>query len=409
MKRKAKIAVTLSCAAVLAAGAVIGAGASGLLDFFNYGNSTGGDVTLTREEYDRLAQFEKLATVKEYIETYYYQDTDEDKMLEYAIQGMLSSLDDPYTFYYNEQAWSDMWEDDEGVYAGVGLQLLGNYETNVVTVTQVFKDTPAEGAGVRKGDQLIRVDDIDVDATTLDAAVKRMRGESDSLVELEVIRKGENIVFTMHRAEIHINRVEYTMLEDNVGYIVLYQFAGESNVEVKAAMDSLTARGAKSIVLDLRDNPGGWVSHAVSVADLFLDRELLVYAEYRDGSREENWTEDGKTDIPLVILINGNSASSSEILSGGLQNLGRATVVGTTSYGKGIIQYVLPVDETNTDGFQFTVAQYYLNDGTAVHKIGITPDVEAQMPEEMVGTYFDLGDMDDPQLYAAWDIARQKQ
>ncbi len=408
MKRNAKIAVTLSCAAVLAAGAVIGGNASGLLDFLNGGKNSG-DVTISAEEYERLKQFEKLATVKEYIETYFFQDVDEDLMLEYAMQGMLSSLDDPYTFYYNEEAWADMWEDDEGVYAGVGLQLLGNYETNIVTVTQVFKDTPAEGAGIRKGDQLIRVDDIDVDATTLDAAVKRMRGESDSSVELEVIRKGENIVFTMYRAEIHINRVEYTMLEDNVGYIVLYQFAGESDREVKAAMDALTAQGARSIVLDLRDNPGGWVSHAVAVADLFVDRELLVYAEYRDGSRDENWTKDGKTDIPLVILINENSASSSEILSGGLQNLGRATLVGTTSYGKGIIQYVLPVDETEKDGFQFTMAQYYLNDGTAVHKIGITPDIIVEMPEELIGTYFDLGDMDDPQLKRAWEAARDAQ
>ena len=407
MKRNAKIAVTLTCAATLVTGAVIGSHASGLLDFLNRGKNE--EVTISVEEYERLKQFEKLATVKEYIETYYYQDVDTDLMMEYAMQGMLSSLDDPYTFYYNEEAWADMWEDDTGVYGGVGLQLLGNYETNIVTITQVFKGTPAEGAGVHKGDQLIRVDDIQVDATTLDAAVKHMRGESDSLVELEVIRRGEHLVFTMYRAVIHINRVEYTMLEDNVGYIALYQFAGESDEEVSAALDDLTGRGAKSIVLDLRDNPGGWVSHAVAVADLFLDRELLVYAQYRDGTRDDNWTMPGKTDVPLVILINGNSASSSEILAGGLQNLGRATLVGTTSYGKGIIQYVMPIDDSNTDGFQFTVAQYYLNDGTAVHKIGITPDVIVEMPEEFAGMYFDLGDMDDPQLDAAWEIAREAQ
>ena len=410
MKRRTKIAAALVCAAVMILGAAIGGHASGLLDFFKRGNGDAeGDVTLTRQEYERLAQFEKLATVKDYIENMYYQEVDSDKMLEFAMQGMLSACDDPYTFYYNEQAWSDLWEDDTGVYAGVGLQLLGNYETNIVTVTQVFKDAPAEKAGVRKGDQLIRVDDIEVDATNMDIAVKHMRGESDSLVELEVIRRGEHLVFTMYRAVIHINRVEYTMLEDNVGYIALYQFAGESDEEVSAALEDLTGRGAKSIVLDLRDNPGGWVSHAVAVADLFLDRELLVYAQYRDGTRDENWTMPGKTDVPLVILINGNSASSSEILAGGLQNLGRATLVGTTSYGKGIIQYVMPIDDSNTDGFQFTVAQYYLNDGTAVHKIGITPDVTVEMPEEFAGTYFDLGDMDDPQLGAAWEIAREAQ
>ena len=404
MKKKTQIILILTCAIVLALGALLSGEASGLRDFL-YGGAQS-TVTVSKEEYESLKRFEKLGVIMDYINTYYYQDPDQDLMVEYAIQGMLSALDDPYTFYYNEEAWSDLWADDEGTYAGIGVQLLGNYETNTVTITQVFRDTPAEGAGVRKGDQLIRVDDIDVDATTMEAAVNHMRGESDSEVELELIRKGEHVIVTMYRAVIHINRVEYTLLDDNVGYIAFYQFAGESDAEVRAAMEALEKQGAKSIILDLRDNPGGWVSQAVSVADLFLDKELLVYAEYRDGSRDESWTKDGKTDVPLYILINGSSASSSEILAGGLKNLGRATLIGTNSYGKGIIQYVIPVDETNKDGFQFTVAQYYLNDGTAVHKIGIAPDVVVEMPEDLVGYYFELGDLSDPQLKAAWDLAR---
>ncbi len=403
MKRATRVLLALGCAAVIGGGALLTVRASGLKDYLP---SSGSQVTISREEYDRLKEFEKLASIKQMIEESYYVEPDGDLMMEYAINGMLAALDDPYTFYYNEQAWADLWADDEGVYAGVGLQLLGNYETGEVTITQVFKGGPAEGAGVRKGDRLIRVDDIEVTAETMEVAVAHMRGESDSPVELEVIRRGENLVFTMKRAEIHINRVESTMLEDSVGYIVLYQFAGESDKEVKTELDRLMSQGAKSIVLDLRDNPGGWVDAAVSVADLFLDKEMLVYAEYRDGERDESWTKPGKTDVPLVILINGSSASSSEILAGGLQNLGRATLVGTKSYGKGIIQYVLPTDATQTDGYQFTVAQYYLNDGTAVHKIGISPDIEVEMPEDLVGTYFDLGDLDDPQLKTAWETAK---
>ncbi len=403
MKKTTMGIVALGIAAVLGGSALLTVEASGLKDYLP---SSSSQVTISQAEYERLKQFEKLATIKEMIEENYYVEPDSDLMMEYAISGMLAALDDPYTFYYNEEAWSDLWADDEGVYGGIGIQLLGNYETNEVTITQVFKDGPAEKAGVRKGDRLIRVDDIDVTAETMETAVAHMRGESDSEVEVEVLRRGENLIFTMKRAEIHINRVESVMMEDDVGYIVLYQFAGESDREVQAALDSLVAQGARSIVLDLRDNPGGWVDSAVSVADLFLDRERLVYAEYRDGEREESWTRNGKTDLPLVILINGSSASSSEILAGGLQNHGRATVVGTQSYGKGIIQYVIPVDATQTDGYQFTVAQYYLNDGTAVHKIGITPDIEVEMPEELVGTFFDLGDLEDPQLKAAWEKAR---
>ena len=278
MKKATRVLLALGTAAVIGGGALLTVQASGLKDYLP---SSGNQVTISREEYDRLKEFEKLADIKEMIEESYYVEPDTDLMMEYAINGMLAALDDPYTFYYNEQEWADMWADDEGVYGGVGIQLLGNYETNEVTITQVFKGGPAEGAGVRKGDRLIRVDDIEVTAESMEVAVAHMRGESDSEVELEVIRRGENLVFTMKRAEIHINRVESTMLEDNVGYIVLYQFAGESEKEVKTELDSLMSQGAKSIVLDLRDNPGGWVDAAVSVADLFLDKEMLVYAEYR--------------------------------------------------------------------------------------------------------------------------------
>ena len=199
MKKRTQMILVLLCAAVIAFGALLSGEASGLKDFL-YGGGNQQTVTITREEYESLQRFEKLGIIMDYIDTYYYQDPDDDLMIEYAIDGMLSALDDPYTFYYNEEAWSDMWADDEGTYAGIGVQLLGNYETNEVTITQVFRDTPAEKAGVHKGDKLVRVDDIEVDATTMEAAVSHMRGESDSAVEVEVIRKGRVALFAANLA-----------------------------------------------------------------------------------------------------------------------------------------------------------------------------------------------------------------
>ncbi len=377
-------------------------GASSLFDLFNQKEED--TVTISRKEYENLKKYEKLEEIYQYITQMYYQEPDKDKMMEFAIQGMLSSLDDPYTFYYNPDDWAAMKEDDEGTYVGIGCQLLGNYQENTVTITRVFRDTPAEKAGILRGDVLVRVDDIMVDASSMQEAVNVMRGALGESVEVEVMRGGENIVFTIIRAENHINREEHMMLENNVGYIVLYEFQGDCAQMVSKAVDELVSAGATSLILDLRDNGGGWVSSAVSIADIFLDKQLLVYSLDRFGYRDESWTSEGKVDLPLIVLVNEYSASSSEILAGGLQNAGRATVMGTQSYGKGIIQYVITLDG-DKDGFQFTVAQYYLPDGTVVHKVGITPDIEVKIPEDADIAYLQTGDLADPQLKAAWEEA----
>ena len=394
---------TVGVALVLAFGVLAAsAHAGGLFDFSFSKKDT---VTISQAEYDRLRQYSKLDTVLQYVEALYWQEPDHDKLLEYAIRGMMAGLEDPYTFYYNAQEWSDWKEEEEGVYGGVGLELLGNAETNLVTITRVFRDTPAERAGVHKGDLLVRVEDIEVNAYTMKDAVNVMRGLVDEEVEIEVKRGAEYITFRMPRATIVINRVEYTMLEDQVGYILLYRFEGESEKEFASALQALREQGAQSLVVDLRDNPGGWVEASRQIADLFVDEALLVYLEDRYGYREEYKTVKGKDEIPLVFLVNGNSASASEILAGGLQDLGRAKVVGTQSFGKGVMQTVLPLND-NTEGCQITIGQYFLSSGAAVHKKGITPDVISQMPEEWANRLFELGDMTDPQLLDAWKLAK---
>ena len=404
MKKKL---LALCAALVLISAAVIVTGqASGFFDFSTKKKKT---VTITQEEYDQLnrySKYSKMDEILEYIETWYYQEPDVDKLLENAIRGMFYALDDPYSFYYNEEEWADYWADDEGEYGGVGMELLGNYLDYSVTVTRVFNDTPAQKAGIFKGDILVRVEDVEVTASTLNNAVSIMRGTVGEEVEIEVKRGDEYITFQVPRAIIHINRVEYTMLEDHVGYIMLYQFAGESAKEFAQALEALKKQGATSLVVDLRDNGGGWVNHAIDIADLFLDDGILVYSEDRYGTRENYRTNKGKDDIPLVILVNGSSASASEILSGGLKDLGRATLVGTNTFGKGIIQTVIGLDD-NKDGFQMTYAQYFLPSGQAVHKVGIEPDVISEMPEELETVYYQLGDLSDPQLRDAWETARK--
>jgi len=388
---------------VFSAALVVTGHAAGFFDFSGKKSET---VTISREEYDRLSRYAKMDTILQYVEAWYYKEPDVDALIENATRGLLYGLEDPYTFYYNEAEWAEMWADDEGEYAGIGLHLLGNYLDYSVTVIRVFKDTPAEKAGVRRGDLLVRVEDIEVTAYTMQNAVNVMRGAVDEVVEIEVLRGEEYITFQIPRAIIHINRLEYTMLPDQVGYIALYEFAGESEKEFTDALNSLIQQGAKSLVVDLRDNGGGWVSAAVEIADLFLEEGVLVYSEDRYKTREEYKTTAGANDIPLVMLVNENSASSSEILAGGLKDLGRAKVVGVNTFGKGIIQTVLGLEE-NVDGFQMTYAQYFLPSGQAVHELGIAPDVAAEMPEEMASSYFETGDLTDPQMKTAWEEAKK--
>lgn len=363
-------------------------------------------ITIDREEYDRLQKYQKLDEVMQYIKSYYYKEPDADKMLDYAVQGMLAALGDPYTFYYDAKSWSDMWAEEEGEYTGIGIQLLGNYTDQTVKITRVFRNTPAEAAGMHKNDILIRVDDIEVTTETMDAAVNTMRGEVGGTVQVEVLRDEEHVTFDITRSAIHINNVDYLMMENNVGYVVLYQFSTDTLVnDFNAAMDALEKQGATSIILDLRDNPGGWVDDAVKVADRFLDSKLVVYSKMRFSSETDpQYTRSGSDKIPLVVLVNENSASSSEILTGALQDHNRATVIGTQTFGKGIMQYVLGLSDNKT-GIQLTYCEYFTPKGRQVHQVGITPDIVVEMPEDMDYASLELGDMNDPQLQAAWDEA----
>lgn len=369
---------------------------------FNIGR--GETVTIPKEEYDRLKQYEKLDEVKAYIEDYYYKDVDDTKLIDGAIQGLLAGTEDAYTFYYPEESWQRLWEDDSGKYAGIGIQMLGDYDTGLVTVTRVFKGTPAEAAGIRKGDILYMVEDLQVSVSTMQDAVDIMRGVPGEAVKVQMMRNDEIVTFEVIKAEIIVNRVESMMLENGIGYIAHYEFAGGSYEDFKKAFDSLEQDGMKALILDLRDNGGGWVDDGVKLADLFLDKDLLFYTEGKQGGKEETYTTAGKTEMPLVVLVNGHSASTSEIVSGALQDYGRATLVGSQTFGKGVIQIVLQLSDEKT-GFQFTTAQYFTPKGNQVHELGITPDVAVEMPEDIKFSTLTLGDMADPQLQAAYQEA----
>ncbi len=420
MKKKIFLAVMLLAAMSLMSGCMMMSGnrlesmfgtkdTSTATQTVNLPAGSGDTVTISKTEYERLAKFADLADLYDMAEYYFYQEPDREKMIEYAAKGLMAGLDDPYSFYYNPEEFQEMWEDDEGNYVGIGVLISSNMETLVCTISRVFDGSPAEEAGVQRGDILYRVgEDLYVNADNVNEAVKIMRGEPGTTVDVTFLRNDEEITFTILRREININQIEYKMLDGEVGYIALYAFAGEAEKEFEAALNNLLSQGVKSLIIDLRDNGGGWVEQARYIGDLFMDEGDLCYLLYRDGNEVHEYrTTDGKNDIPLTIIINENSASSSEILTAALRESAGATVVGTKSFGKGIIQQVFSVGDEGA-GCQITIAEYLTPKRNKVHEVGLEPDVIVELPAGDNGSY-DFADLEkDVQLKKALEIAREK-
>ena len=380
------------------------------------GYSTGGAakdsnvVIISKDEYEKYQKFSEMFTIYDTAKDYFYQEPDTDLMVEYAIRGMMAGLDDPYSFYYNPKEYKEMMDDDEGKYVGIGVMIQANMEKQICTITRVFQGGPAEEAGVQRGDILYRVgEDLFVNPTNLQEAVDIMRGIPGTDVDVTFLRNGEEITYTITRREVNVNQVDSKMLDDKIGYIAMYEFAGHSELEFEQALQKLLAQKAQGIIIDLRDNQGGWVEQARYIADLFMDEGELCYLKYRDGEEhaDEYRTKNGKADVKLVILINENSASSSEILTGALRDCAGAVTVGVKSFGKGIIQMVSEVGG-NGAGFQMTIAEYLTPSGTPVHKIGITPDYEVPLPEGDNGMYDFADTVHDIQLAKAVEVMKEQ-
>ena len=373
--------------------------------------SSGEDtVTISLEEYQRLNRFAELNEIYDLAHEYFYKDIDDEKMLDEASRGLLTGLDDPYSYYYNPEEYAKMWEDDEGVYGGIGILISANYKTQICTISRVFQGSPAEAAGVHRGDILYRVgEDLYVTADTLEDAVKIMRGEPGSSVDVVFLRNGEEISFTIPREIINVNQIESTMLDEKVGYIALYQFAGQCEQEFEKALNELLGKGMKGLIIDLRDNGGGWVDQARYIGDLFMDEGELCYLRFKDGTEDHSYylTQNGKVNVKIVVLVNENSASSSEILTGALRDCADAVIVGTKTFGKGIVQNVIPVGSRGA-GFQITVAEYFSPKGNAVHDIGIEPDVLVELPEGDNGMYGFADVKQDIQLAKAYETILEK-
>ena len=334
-----------------------------------------GDI-IQAEEYMEMKDFyRKFNQIKAVIQSDYLIEPELDTMLEGAIKGMVSSLDDPYSYYLTAEEYQDFLIDVQGTYAGVGLSV--SVIDNMITVVTAFKGSPAATAGITSGDRIIAVNGKDMDGSMMEEAVSIMRGEPDTQVKVSILRKDEVKEITLTRAIIDIPDLEYRMLDDEVGYLWLYRFDKGSSQNFLDALNDLHSQGMKSLVLDLRSNPGGLLDECVAIADMLLPQGLVLYSEDKEGTRVEYTSNQEMIDIPLAVLVNQYSASASEVLSGAIQDHETGLIIGETTFGKGLVQTIRgPFKEG--DVIKLTSAQYFTPNGRDINKKGVTPDIKVK-------------------------------
>ena len=379
MKRNHIIAALL--AVLLLISLCMSAGASAMLPMFKQQ----GNVTISREEYDRLRQYEKLDMLLQLVQMYYYEDVDTDEMLESAAYGLVAGVGDVYSTYYSKEDMDAFNEETEGEYAGIGCQLLADPSDQLITITRVFKGSPAEEVGMRTGDKIVYVNDVYYSAYEMDAAVDVMRGTPGENVKVTVMRGLETIDFDITRKVVNINYVEHQILNGNIGYVMVFDFLGDAVKGFAAALETFRQAGVKGMIIDLRNNGGGLLDASVMMADMILPEGIVVSMRDKLGNEEAFEIDNEYYDIPMVVLVNEYSASASEILSGAIRDYGEGTLVGTTTFGKGVVQSV--VDFPDGSGLKVTTARYYTPSGECIHEVGIEPHVTVELDEDAVTRY----------------------
>ena len=360
--------------AAFLAGGVVTAGAG-----FAICKGALGYVSVSKEEYnsmkDTYERFGKMEQLYDTINESYYRDVDEQDVVDGACKGLVAGLGDPYSSYMTKEEYENWKSSATGEYSGIGVTFSQDKNGNYVIVG-VTKDSPAAKAGLKAGDYIVEVDGKTYD--DMDVMAKSIRGEAGTKVKVVYVRDNKNNEVSINREKIVEKSVEYKMLDGKIGYIKLSSFISSSADDFSAALKDLEGQGAKGLILDLRDNGGGLVDQCIDIADEFLDEGVVTYVEDKNGKKQEYKAKDGKTDLTTVVLVNGNSASCSEILAGALKDNG-CKLVGETTFGKGVIQSTAELKDGSA--LKLTIMQYFSPKGSAIQDKGIKPDYEVKNDE----------------------------
>ena len=321
----------------------------------------------------------KLSLIQSYIDDIYlYSDEVESELLQDSlIKGYVNGLQEPYSVYYNEAETTALFESTSGTFGGIGVGIMQDTTSGLITFTKIYKDCPGEKAGFKEGDIVYKVNGEDITGQDLDTIVSKIRGEIGTDVEITVIRDGEEYTGAATRSLIENDTVEYEMKADKVGYIQVAGFEEVTLKQFEEALDDLNKQGMKGLVIDLRSNPGGNLSTVCDMVDLILSEGTIVSIEDKNGNGEVyKAKKNDKLNVPLVVMINGYSASASEIFAGAVKDHELGTLVGTTTYGKGIVQNIYSLGDGTS--LKITSSEYFTPNGTNIHGVGIKPDVEIE-------------------------------
>lgn len=322
----------------------------------------------------------KLKVLEEIIDAYYLEDTDQEDLENGLYKGLFAGIGDPYSVYYTADEFEELQQSTSGKYSGIGALVSQDMKTNVVTVSKVFKDGPADKGGMKSGDIIYKVDDEDVTGKSVDEVVSKMKGEKGTKVKVTVYRQSEEnyVDLSITRDEVKVPTVEYKMLDNKkkIGYIQITEFDEITGEQFSKALTKLKKQGMKKVIFDVRDNPGGSYEIVCEILDEILPEGTLVFTRDKYGNEEKQESDPSCLDMPMVVLQNENSASASEIFAGAIQDFGAGKIIGTQSFGKGIVQQIVPLNDGSA--IKLTVEKYYTPSGKNIHGKGITPDVKVE-------------------------------
>ncbi len=357
------------------------------------------------EDYKNVEGFNKLFQIREALYKYYDGPIDDNVLVEGAIKGMTSSLNDPYTVFMNKKEFYDFSEKNEGEYVGLGIQV--GVKDDKITVILPFEGSPADKAGILPGDVILKVNDTDVTGKDIDKAVSIMKGNDKVEVKLSLFRENKgNFDVAVKRDTIKLITVKGEMLDNNIGYISISMFDEHTTDNFNKTLKNLKSKGMKALILDLRDNPGGLLKSSVEISSNFIPKNKVIVSTIDKNKKEERLNSLGGNaqGLPLVVLINEYTASASEIVSGAIRDYKVGTLVGTKTFGKGVVQSVL----SGSDGtaLKVTISKYYTPNGENIHHTGIAPDIEVKYPDELREKIYKRSD--DPQFNKALEVIKEK-
>ena len=366
--------------------------------FTNSDNGKKFMITTSSKEGNEIAN--SISQYKSIIDKYYLGEVDEEKLKEGAIKGYIEGLDDPYTEYISKEDMEEYLDDTMGNFVGIGIYMVKDEATNRIKVLAPIKGSPAEKAGVLAGDIIISVNDEEFTGDQFSVISTKIKGEEGSTVKLKVLRGKEEKEFEIKREKIVVNPVEGKVIENNIGYIAFSSFDENTSEEFKKKYEELASQGIKSLIIDLRNNGGGIVGEALEIADYCVEKDtILLYEVDKDNNEKVEKAKDGiLINMPTIVLTNENTASSSEILAGALKDLGKAKIVGTKTYGKGVIQSLLTLSDGS--GIKITSEEYLTPNKTKINKVGIEPDETVELPDTVTNV-LRVEEKDDTQLQKA--------